>query len=142
MKNFSIYFEDIDNSETIIYGRIKIFDFNERFESDLSYWSKKKYQQHWNESIVRIINGEDASCLITSMRNPKTANFIFWWLLYRVGEDIFIQNQVLLFDHLKVSFNENNPYIHIEERETVTENGIPISEWKVSIRDLKEFVGF
>lgn len=142
MYNFSICFEN-ENSTTskISYGNIKIGAFTEKFEIDLSYWNKEKYQQHWIESIKRLsFYNEDTSCLITSMRDPNTANFIFWWLLYRKKEKILIQNQVFFLNDIKKPFHVNNPYEHISERETATEDGTLISEWEITLDDIKKFL--
>jgi hypothetical protein len=121
-------------------GRIVIGDFSEQFESSLSYWDINKYQENWKKGIERLLRGESKSCIITSMYNPKAANFISWWLMYSENRIVYFQNQLLFLKKLKIAFNPEDPYILINDRETVSENNIPISEWEVPLEALEEFL--
>jgi hypothetical protein len=121
-------------------GEIIIGEYLERFEVSTSFWSVEDYQEHWKQAIRRVINGEDKSCLITSMYNPESANFIFWWPIYRVESEVFIQNQVLFLNDETIPFNPRDPYASVKDRETLTEDGLPISEWVVPLLDLQHFL--
>jgi hypothetical protein len=85
-----------------------------------------------------ILEGRNKSAFITTMYDPTTANFIFWWVMYLVGNDVYIQNHVLFMDELDEPFDESDFIKFVPERETVTEDGEPISEWKVSIEDIRQ----
>lgn len=121
-------------------GRIVIGNFSEQFESSLSYWDINKYQENWKKGIERLLRGESKSCLITSMYNPKVANFITWWPMYSENRVVYFQNQLLFLKELKIAFNPEDPCILINDRETVSDNNLPISEWEVPLEALEEFL--
>ena len=84
-----------DDKERFLCGAILLGSIEERFLVPLSYWQPIDYEKHWRDALQRILAGEKTSCLITSMYDPSLANFIVWWPMYRVGELIFVQNQIL-----------------------------------------------
>lgn len=118
-------------------GHINIGNFDESFHSSLSYWSREQYLRQWQEGLNRLVSGESNSALVTSMHNPKDANFIFWWVFYNINEKIYIQNHVLFMDELDPEFDESNLYKSIPERETRTEDGEMISEWAINLSDIQ-----
>lgn len=120
--------------EQILVGNIKIEDFH----VPLSYWDRNEYLSQWTKGLEAIFEGSKKSAFITAMYNPATANFIFWWVIYRVGNDVYIQNHVLFVDELKERFNESDFIKYVPERETITEDDDPISEWKVNIDDIRK----
>jgi hypothetical protein len=142
--SFSIVFLPNDHytsSEPSWPGSIKIGDFEERFESSLEFWTKPLYECQWSGGVKRIVDGAPSSCLITSITNPRTANFIEWWALYRLSaREVAVQNQLLFLDALQSPFDELNPYLSIGERKTVSENGQSISEWRISVESLRDFL--
>lgn len=131
---------EVEPEAKVTLGTIQIGAFEERFSASLEYWNKNDYQKHWKTALNRIVNGTEVSCLITSMADPRKADFIFWWPMYRTGEKVHFQNQILFFEQLSAPFNENDPFASIKERETVTEEGHQISEWSVPISDLRDFL--
>lgn len=120
-------------------GFFKIGDFEESFQASLSYWNRNRYVSQWREALNRLLDGKKSSAIITTMHDPNTANFIFWWVMYLVGDDVYIQNHVLFLDELERPIDENNLYRFIPERETQTEEGEKISEWVIGISAVKEF---
>jgi hypothetical protein len=117
-------------------GEIAIGEFSERFEIVLEYWNKSDYQRQWFEGLSRIVGGNTKSCLITSLTDPASANFIFWWLIYRDGTVTVFQNQILFLDELAAPFDVVNPYAVIPDRVQITEDGEKVSEWTAPITDL------
>src|SRR5262245_51858075 len=122
------------------YGRIKIDDFEQRFEMDLSFWSSSHYQRHWLEGAERLLAGAGVSCLISAMRDPRTANFIEWWPLYRLGDEVKIQNQLVLMQNLPGILDPAHPFRLVPPRTIVSTEGTPISEWTTSLNALQRFV--
>lgn len=120
---------------TIILG-----DFKENFVASGTYWCKEQYLKQWIEAIGLILEGRFQSCLITSMHNPSNANFINWWPMYLMGQEIIFQNQILFLAELPEPFDELNPYKYISPRRTHTEDGEVISEWHISRHDLSDFI--
>lgn len=80
------------------------------------------------------------STLITSMRNPGTANFIEWWPLHPSGEQITLRNQILFLDRLVIPFQQDDPYRHIAEYKAHSGDGDPVSEWHVTRGSLQSYL--
>jgi hypothetical protein len=78
--DFSINLTDkefIDGNERFLVGDIHLGEFHETFMASLSYWTKSDYFKQWKIALIKICNGNDKSCLITSMFDPSIANFIY-----------------------------------------------------------------
>jgi CdiI N-terminal domain len=142
MNRFCVKISSNENkiSQGICNGSIQIGDFQEKFEIDISFWSAIDYVNHWNRSILMIINGYEKSCLITSLSTPESSNYIFWWPMYRISDKVFIQNGILLLDQISEPFDIMNPYNYVPEREIISEDGQPISEWETDVDALKEYL--
>jgi CdiI N-terminal domain len=130
----------LDPGVVASFGVIQIGSFQERFIASLMYWGADDYKRHWKQAIERVLHSSDVSCLITSMVDPATATFIFWWPMYRVNENVFIQHQILFFDQLQSPFDERTPFSFVSKRQTINEDGERISEWSVRINELEEFL--
>jgi len=126
--------------EEVQYGEIVIGTFHERFHASLSLWSDFKYKQSWYQGLRRILGTAMKSCLITSMYDPRKANFIIWWPLYRKDNLVYIQNQMLFLDQLYVPFDEKRPWLSVRNRNTTDEEGNKISEWSRNIADVGPFL--
>lgn len=122
------------------HGRIILATDHDLFEADLSFWTREQYESSWHANIERILDGADHAALITSISDPASANFIFWWPLYREGETVLVQNQLLFLDELRRPFDPASPWDFVPPRETTDEDGNRISEWPVPVRDLTSFV--
>ena len=109
-------------------GVIKIDDFEEAFESDLSYWSQTQYEAHWQQAKTAINSGRSA-CFITSITNPKNSNFIRTWACHPINGKLVFQECILFLDELEPPFNINSPHLNLQPYESVSEDGEQISEW-------------
>ncbi len=131
----------IDAKDEYGMGRILLGGFSEEFELSFQFWKAFDYQKHWSESIRRVVDDELDSCLITSITDPATANFFFWWPIYRISnEKIAVQNQIFFLDECHHAFDITNPYLHIRPRRTTSDEGCKISEWQVPIASLCEWM--
>ncbi|MGW3118505.1 hypothetical protein ACWDBW_15440 [Streptomyces sp. NPDC001107] len=109
---------------------------------DLSYWSIGEYERSWRDSLHIIFDGEERdSCLISSITDPETSNFIFCWPLYRRRESVIIQNSIIFLDELERDFNPLEPWTSVRSRLTVDEDGNAISEWRTTVSAVREFLG-
>lgn len=124
-----IYFLDDATAVDLCRGEIVLNNFVERFEAPLSFWSASQYKKQWSEGLRRIIDGDSRSCLITSMYDPKKANFIVWWPMYRYPDRIVVQNQILFMNKLPELFDPSDPYRFIGEHVSIGDEGEPVSEW-------------
>jgi hypothetical protein len=144
MSDFDIEFEDAPTSlpeaVRVAYGCINIGTLRERFEASLEFWTLSDYRSHWQRSIQRIADRHDKSCLITSLTEPKSANFLQWWPIYRIGERAHFQNQILFLNEIRGGFDPNDPYQFVRDRMTISADGSPISEWSVPVSSLLWFL--
>jgi hypothetical protein len=120
-------------------GTIIVDDLTEPFLADLSYWTRTQYLRSWITALTVLDSTEVATtCLITSMSDPRTANFITSWPLYRIGNEVHVQNQVIFLDQLEQKFDESAPWRSVASRETVNEDGVALSEWHCSIYEIRD----
>ncbi|MGW7350327.1 hypothetical protein [Streptomyces sp. NPDC054784] len=98
---------------------------------DLSVWCVADYRRHWRRALRRLGgSGESAvSCLIFSVAEPESGNFVFCWPLYREGDLVVVQNSVIFLDELNPAFDPDRPWLSVGPRESVDEDGNKISEW-------------
>lgn len=129
-----------EKKENSFYCRISVGDFTEEFLASMSYWDRSKYEKQWAEGLFKIIQGEAKSCLVACMYDPENANFISIWSLYNLHNAVVVQNNLIFIDELDTKFNERNLYLSIPERETVTEDGEPISEWYTSKEEIMDYL--
>jgi hypothetical protein len=122
-----------------VYGRILIGDFSERFVASLADWSPADYETHWLESARRILSGQVRSAFVTSFVGPDKAPNLTWWPSYRVGDVVYVQNQLLFYQQLQQPFTPDRLYECVKERETVSEDGEEISEWEMPLNWLADF---
>ncbi|XZE20901.1 hypothetical protein SH449x_000793 [Pirellulaceae bacterium SH449] len=138
MFDISLNSNAIESSTCV--GEIRIGGFFESFECSLEFWKASDYEAQWRRAINTIVCGAEKSCLITSMTNPASANFLFWWPIYRVDRVVFIQNQVLFLDECRKTFDLGKPEKWVPDRVSINEDGSKISEWSAPLTDLKEWL--
>ena len=128
-----------DYSTMAAKGLIVLGDSSEEFLANLGDWSQEDYQSQWRDSIHSLVDGGNKAVLITTYSSPVIASHLEWWALYREGEDIFVQNQLLFFEGIEDRFRPSQAVQFLKERETENEEGVSISEWKISMGDLRDF---
>ncbi|WBB80433.1 hypothetical protein O7606_03355 [Micromonospora sp. WMMD882] len=131
-----------DESADGVTGRITIDDFAETFEVPLGFWTVSDYQNSWCRAFAVLEEGSSAaSCLMASMTDPETTNFLFCWPLYRDGETVHIQNSIIFLDEVRSEFDPGQPWLSISSRCAVDEDGNVVSEWVTSMDSMREFFG-
>jgi hypothetical protein len=121
-------------------GTVCLGDFREQFEVILEYWSRDDYVRHWDAALRQLLEGAATSALITSMSDPSSATFLFWWPAYREGDSIVFQHQALFLEELDRPFLPEEFADHIPERTATSTDGDRVSEWRVSLSDIAEFL--
>jgi hypothetical protein len=143
---FSISFMDAppehpyeNRSTKAARGIIVLGDSTEEFLANLHEWTQAEYREQWRRSIRSLIAGQKRAVLITTFSSPTVASHLEWWALYREGEEVFAQNQLLFFDGLEDEFDASRAVDFLRERQTENEEGLAISEWSVSMHDVRVF---
>ena len=124
------------NGVFVIDGELQINDFMEHLYIPLDWWSLSDYLKQWQEGF-NYLEHHDRSCLVVSIHNPHIRPYINWWLLYKVGDKVHIQNQLVIGEIYEKQvgdkpFNLETCYDFIPERgEPYDEDGNKISEWVI-----------
>ncbi|MFE3195522.1 hypothetical protein ACFXHA_41425 [Nocardia sp. NPDC059240] len=141
MGSFDIDFtgEHSERDSSLAVGIIRLRDMEERFHAPIGFWTIEDYRRSWDVALRKVIDDAGISCLVTSMLDPATANFIQVWPLYRDGATVHVQNR-LIFLAEEPSFDATAPWDCLGPRSTVNEDGDHISEWSVSTADVEHFL--
>ena len=79
------------------------------------------------------------AALIVQYYQPPNGSNLEWWPMYREGETVYFQNQILMYSSLPEPFLTHDPFASLDERETVDSGGQAISEWSVSLAEIQRF---
>ena len=108
----------------------------------LGFWDESDYRRSWRVAFeVLSASSHSTSCLMTSMTNPHTSNFLACWPMYREGEDVYIQNAIIFLDEIDGDFDTTAPWGYVGPRHGIDEDGNKISEWITSMESLRRFFG-
>lgn len=117
-------------------GRIQIGDFAESFISPTIFWSEAQYILQWQGALHHILDGKQRARLITSIL-PAGSAYAMCWPLYRVKQQIYVQNHLIL--RYEQKFDPAQPHKFITPRQTTSE-GHHISEWQTTVDELQAFL--
>jgi hypothetical protein len=132
----------LDDDPTVpsAIGRIVAGELDEEFVSSLYEWSKETYQSQWLHSLERFLGGEKKAALITWYINPKKSSNLQWWALYRGEADtVHVQNHLPWYGNFNREFSAAEASSFLHDRMTANEDGIALSEWNVSLQEIKDF---
>lgn len=138
---FGIYPDNliiIENDEPVLPAIIIIDEFKEEIHIPLSYWNIEDYKRNWLASLDEGIRTKKHAALALSMQESGHANFIFVWVVYFVGDDAFVQNDIIFLDECP-NFTPEKLNDFIEPRATFNEDGIRVSEWRTDIDSIISF---
>ena len=123
-------------------GEIAVSEFREKFEMSFEFWLPSQYEQQWRISLAAILSGAPKSMLLASVTDPQTAAFLRCWPIYRVGEDVVIQQQIFMLDETRESFSFDRLEDFVDPRESIDEDGNQISEWTTTTTtpDVRRFL--
>ena len=108
-------------------GRIVFGDFEEEFLAPLDPWSRPQYERQWIEAARRIVSGEFGSTAFVS------SAFQFIWTMWLAGEEVLVQEKLLMKDTLIAPFDPSDPYRQIGAHQSESEDGMRISEWRITV---------
>lgn len=118
-------------------GEIRIGDFVERFPMSVFDVSPDLYIAQWKRTQARFATVPARGCFLASVLQPAAPDGrVFWWIFYRDGDAFVFQNHLLLMSAIDGAFDVEQPERWIPPRETLTEDGQRISEWRVPIAGL------
>lgn len=124
--------------ECVLPASIIIDEFTEMMNIPLSYWNIGDYKDNWLSSLEEGLANKKHATLAVSMYEPENANFIFTWVLYFSGDDVFVQNSILFLDECP-GFTPQTINNFTEPRTTHNEDGMKISEWNTDLKSVLDF---
>ncbi|MGD0292692.1 MAG: hypothetical protein ABSB30_02450 [Terracidiphilus sp.] len=133
-----LIYEEDDPAYVAAAGKLVIGDWEEIFVSSLYLWSKEDYMAQWMHAIRSMLNGSEKAALIVEYLGPD-AGRLWWWPMYRVGGSVYLREQILFFDQLKEPFSLEKAFSFIQDHRAINEDGYKISEWSVTVSEVKEF---
>lgn len=141
MGDFDIAFtgDIVDDDPLVVDGRIRFGEREETFDAYVGYWSTDHYRRSWIAALRRLTGGADTSCLLTSVSKPEEANFVTGIELYRFGDEVRVQDRVFFLDQ-HPDFDLDAPWESMDPYSAVNEDGEPISEWRITIADIEDFL--
>ena len=120
-------------------GTIVLGEYRDGFEISLEWWGRAAYEQQWLGAAKRLLSGAECVMFLVSYNGPD-ATFHLAWPVWRNGDSVHVQNCLVLTEQLPTPFNPDEAHRIVGMRETVSEEGEPISEWVISLADVRAFV--
>jgi hypothetical protein len=122
------------------FGEIELGEYRETFTALIGFWSPRDYEDHWRQSLRRLVDEDMPTCLITSLHDPSVAEILQWWLLYPAAGVVRAQSALLPLRHLASPFDTRNPYGAIPQYRSKSVEGYDISEWTIPTVDVRAFL--
>lgn len=133
-------YEDEDANIPAAPGTLRLGEAIEGFAANLSVWSKRDYESHWRRELLALVRGQSKAALVVSYNDPQAASNMEIWRVYRDGECLHFQNQILWYSDLPPAFDILEMSRYMSDRQVVTAEGHRISEWDVSLREVELFL--
>jgi len=134
----------LDGEQIVIEGErvqpasIVIDNYTESLYLPLSYWSADDYKKAWLASLREGLARKDHAALAVSMYEPDQTNFIFTWVLYFEGMDVYLHNNMVFLDECR-GFTVEQINKFVEPRTTHNDEGMKISEWRTDLKSVSDF---
>jgi len=120
-------------------GRISCNELEESFFSPSGCWSRLDYLVHWKTQLENLLAGQSFAKLIISWRDFKDSNFIPTWIVFKVEQEFVLRNKYFFLDHERTPTFED--FMKEKEvREIFNDDGLLISEWKLSKEAIENFI--
>jgi hypothetical protein len=136
--------EELGGEEAL--GQVHAGDLQETFHAPLGEWRREDYEAGWRRQLVELLGGADVALLLTVAITPTLANWVRGYALYRFGTQVRVQEQIIFLqesgrDDLGRYFDLQHPDQSVRPYESMTEDGLRISEWTVPVEEIAAFLG-
>ena len=121
------------------WGEITLGHFSDEFQAPLFDWAPGDYSAQWLEAAQRLAQGAPVAVFLTHMAHPE-APYHLGWTAWRDGDRVYIQERLFMRDQLAGDFDPEYPEVHAGVRREVSDEGMPISQWEISMRDVIAFL--
>jgi hypothetical protein len=93
----------------------------------------------WLDAGERLVGGAPVVVFLTHMMHP-TAAYHMGWPAWREGDRVLVQDRLFLAEQIGSPFDVEHPEVHLGPRQEISDEGLRISQWAVSLRDVAAFV--
>ncbi len=115
-------------------GHTRLGAHAENFLAPLGAWQRADYERQWIEAARRLLGPAARAAFFT-------VAFRFWWVMWREGEEVIVQEHLLVPEQLGgLTDWRAAPYQLIGERDAASEDGAPVSEWLLGVTDIAGFL--
>jgi hypothetical protein len=121
------------------WGRITLGRFTEEFQAPLIDWAPGDYAAQWLEAADRLAKGAPVAVFVTHMAHAQ-ADYHLGWPAWREGDRVLVQERLFLREQLSGAFDPENPEVHAGERHELSAQGVRISQWELTVRDVIAFL--
>jgi hypothetical protein len=128
-----------EGERLFIWGRIRLGHFQDEFQVPLFDWAPGDYVAQWLDAGERLVAGAPAVVFLTHMVHP-TAAYHMGWPAWREDDRVLVQERLFLAEQLDGPFDLEHPEVHLGPRLEVSDEGLRISQWTVSVHDIAAFV--
>ena len=138
-----------EGDRLFIWGRIRLGQFQDEFQVPLYDWAPGDYVAQWLDAGERLVAGAPAVVFLTHMMHP-TAAYHMGWPAWCDGDRVLVQERLFLAallgeeealgEQLGGPFDVERPEVHLGARQEISDEGLRISQWAVSLRDIAAFV--
>ena len=102
-------------------------------------WPASQYQTRWIKSLQSLVQGQTSVALPLGTRISGLNDAPLIWVFFRDSEDVFVQ-QVMLAPGSEWEIGSDGELISSAPRETMSEDGEPISEWQTDVDAIRQFL--
>jgi len=102
------------------------------FRVDLRYWQVGDYERQWASGIARLRDGAPSSALMSRFVGADDSPHLMW-ALWREHRHVYIQSHCVISADSQIRFDPAAPYEHVGARVPVSENALPMTEWRVDL---------
>lgn len=126
------------DGELVQPALIVIDKYEEMCYLPVSYWNISDYKYSWLNSLEEGLINKNHSALAVSMYEPTQSNFLFTWVLYFEGDDVYVQNNIIFLNEYEW-FTPDKINKCIKPRAIYNEDGMAISEWHTDMNSVMSF---
>jgi hypothetical protein len=135
MFRIRVYSPPLMHHEPRAVGELVVGDVRRHFAIDLRFWRATDYERQWKAGLERLLYGASSSALMTSYRGTDDAPHLMW-ALWREEGFVYVQPHCVLPEELDRAFDPFSAWSHVDTRVPVTEQSLPIAEWRVELAQL------
>jgi hypothetical protein len=126
-----------------VWGEITLGEFVESFPLLTSLWSESEYEQQWVGAIRALVDHRvSRAMLVTDIEPTQDNDVIVYFVLFREGSRVFVHERFMRpAPRIDVRVPEAIEAIIPPRLQGREDEQAEVSEWVVTVDDLRDFLG-